>query len=354
MSGVPKRKSKARKSGAKETRERLDSKIKGILPQSLRGSTTRRQGSTASTRKQGSHVVKGGNKEPLEPGVPKPQALSGGVGARASKARNVRNRAGSLTSVSSEKSKVQESIIHTGYLKKKGVVNVAWKNRFFLLTNKSIYYYEKDPGVPNILEEVAAKGKIPLSEIEAIDKDVSSKDKKKKDPVRFHINTPSRIYKLQAYNDENDTKKAAQETDGWIGAISGAMANYKQTYYNHARRESSASQLEWIKDHEKSITENINISIGGASTSSKGPMVGPNEPARLANWLGWSAFDVAAWLYKVDLKQVYSEAFYENEVDGKKLSEITRGDLKGIGVDDEEDQMKILNAIEQLKTSDDL
>lgn len=338
-------------------------RLKGILPQTLRGSN-RRQNGSGTPRKTGSVNIQGSTKgSDHESGVPVPQALSGrsagsnirvaarGSKARMSSARAGRLRSGSTTSVASEKGK-NEVILHSGYLKKKGVVNVAWKSRYFVLTNKFIYYYEKDPEVSNVLE-VTARGKIPLVEITGIEKDLlSQKEKKekgkppKKDPTRFHVNTATRIYRLQSYNDDNDLKAAARDADGWIGSIAGAIENCKQMTYKPKRRESSSS-LEWIKDHEKSLDDGINIMIPAPRGGSG---VGPNEPARLANWLNWSPFDVAAWLYKVDLSKVYSELFYENKIDGEKLSEITKGDLSSIGVDSDEDRMKILNAVEELRS----
>lgn len=337
-------------------------RFKGILPQTLRGSN-RRQNGSGSTRKAGS-TTQGKTDvqtDTTPSGVPIPQALSGrsagsnsrvaarGSKARMSSARGIRARTASTTSLASEKGK-NEVVLHSGYLKKKGVVNVAWKTRYFVLTNKFIYYYEKDPEVANVLD-VTAKGKIPLVEIVGIEKDLANpKEKKdktkpaKKDPTRFHVNTATRIYRLQSFNEENDVKKAARDADGWIGSIAGAIENCKQLTYKPRRKESSSS-LGWIKEHEKSMDEGMNISIPHTMSSA-----GPNEPARLANWLNWSPFDVAAWLYKVDLSKVYSELFYENKVDGEKLSEMNKEDLSNIGVDSEEDRMKILNAVEELRS----
>ena len=364
---TPAKKRGSKKRGSKRPKSlSTKDRLIGILPQTLRSSNRRLNGSGTPARKVGSlSGGKGGGD--TENGVPVPQALSGratgssarvaarGSKARMSNARAVRMRAGSTTSVASEKGK-NEVILHSGYLKKKGVVNVAWKNRYFVLTNKFIYYYEKDPEVGNILE-VTAKGKIPLVEITGIEKDLlNPKEKKdkskpsKKDPTHFHINTATRIYRLQSYNDNNDQKAAQRDADGWIGSIAGAIENCRQMLYKPRRKESSSS-LEWIKEHEKNVEDGINISFTG-SGGSGGTVsaLGPNEPARLANWLNWSPFDVAAWLYKVDLSKVYSELFYENKVDGEKLAEMTKGDLSNIGVDSEDDRMKILTAVEELRS----
>ena len=171
-----------------------------------------------------------------------------------------------------------------------------------MLTSRNLYYLEKEPDSINVSSlPVTARGVIAFEAITNIEKDQKPK-KKAKDEVavvtKFAILTSTRICRLQVVN-ENDKLQAGRDTNLWIGAIAGAIENFKQLN-QHARKESGFS-LEWIKGHEKAIAEdNIHISLLSKSKSNRSSSKlshGPNAPARLGNWVNWSTFDVAAWLY---------------------------------------------------------
>eukprot|EP00002_Diphylleia_rotans_P016510 TRINITY_DN3213_c0_g1_i3.p1 TRINITY_DN3213_c0_g1~~TRINITY_DN3213_c0_g1_i3.p1 ORF type:complete len:113 (-),score=15.12 TRINITY_DN3213_c0_g1_i3:548-886(-) len=94
-----------------------------------------------------------------------------------------------------------------------GAIVQNWKRRFFVLTDKALYYYEDH-------ESAKPKGLIMLSK-ECGVRRAESGDV----PFLFIIRTPGRVYYLQGEN--------VDDVHGWIGSIGGCIVRPStRAYYD--------------------------------------------------------------------------------------------------------------------------
>lgn len=246
---------------------------------------------------------------------PQPEELGNGSTG------NSRTRAGTNQSMLERQPsgvrEVNEPHIMSGFMEKKGVINQAWKHRFFLLTSKFLYYFESKPK-PG---EFKPRGQIALAIISSVEPDPSS-------PEKFNIVTPSRIYKLKT--------ERQSERDSWVAAITGAWQNERQKTAR-PRRESSASPMDSIKEEMEVFEESVQTSYA------------PYTPAALEDWRKWNNYEVIAYLQKFGLSKQISEIFYKNGITGEELENLSTTQLEKFGIDSLEEQLKILNAVKKLK-----
>jgi len=308
-----------------------------------------------------------GNEAGSGPTQPQPMGMVPspmGLGRRASK-----NSTGGLTerqpSVSgSIGGSSREYIIRSGLLGKKGVISSSWKKRFFILTNKSLYYYPDNVIIPDDIDfnllEVKPRGKIDVDMIIEVERE--TKDAKE----MFQVLTASRGYKLKS----EDSKDA----EAWIAAITGSADHAKsQHHIGGGRRESVSSLLADELDAIDSVTEtavpssgrrNGSMIAGRRNGSNRPRRAGshiarkpiesegesPHTPADVNNYIEWGRFDVAAWLHNLDLGNKYSELFYQNDINGQVLRRVLddQSTLIDIGVE-QADVATILAAVKELE-----
>ena len=204
----------------------------------------------------------------------------------------------------------QIDAVKHGFLKKKGVVNIAWKSRFFVLSEHSLGYFEDetaDVGSP--------KGFISLDQITKVEHAGTG--------FKFNVVTPTRIYRLQA----EDSK----EMEAWIGAISGTAAKTQQKTMR--KRNVSHYAIRGLQEEEAGLHADL--------TS-----VGPHQPSSLRQYLTWNEFEVAAWLHTFGQGQ-YSQTFYQQKVAGKDLQTLTVDKCAKLGVE-KADRAKIVAAAKKL------
>jgi len=104
----------------------------------------------------------------------------------------------------------------------------------------------------------------------------------------------------------------------------------------------------------KSI-ENFNKGTGSENTSEapkgilrKSKSSGNLSSPQWGNAAGWSCDRVGDWLESLGFAE-YQPMFYENEIEGKHLLDMTKDDLKELGVSILGHRLTILKAINQLK-----
>jgi len=279
---------------------------------------------------------------------PKPQPMTMGGKAPAPvdlSRRGSKSSVGGVTershSVAGSLGGTREFIIRSGMLSKKGVINTSWKKRFFILTNKTLYYYPDDFNVPDDIDfhliDAPPRGKVDVSLIIGVEREPKGAKEK------FMVKTPVRGYRLK-------TEKI-KDAEAWIAAITGAADHMKSREHQVGMRRASVSSLKADEldelDTDTAAPDPTNIA-GARSTSTH--IVGPHTPAAVDNYINWGRFDVAAWLHTLSLGQKYSELFYQNNIDGKVLEDCVKdkGKLIEIGVD-KEDVTAILTGIRKLQ-----
>jgi len=208
--------------------------------------------------------------------------------------------------------------IREGFLKKKGVVNIAWKTRYLVLLPHQLAYYDDQPKTP----DAQPKGYINLSVIVKVEHhapESSTKD------FTFDITTPTRVYRLQA--------DSASNMDAWIASISGTAANEQQVLASRKRNVSHAAVRNLTEDDRLKADISLRIS---------------HQDAELRNWANWNAFEVAAWLTTFGMAR-YSPTFYEAGITGERLKLLNADALaKTCGVTDKGDATKILANMKKL------
>lgn len=254
-----------------------------------------------------------------------------------------------------------ETIIRYGELLKKGVVNASWKKRFFVLTDKHLYYYDDVFDVPQEFTQIdiAPKGQIDLSFIDDI-----KKEKNDQTGATFNIFTPTRTYRLRLepppltqMQAEMNVNLGRIGADAWVAAIAGACENAKQHagYGGPVHKGSFGSfKVDEVDNANmnsstfmhptKRLIDSERFKTKGKSKKGTG---GPHKPAAIDEYAEWTPFDVSAWLYTVQMHQ-YAETFYKQGIDGKALKELTKKeDALNAGVK-EEDVMEFLRGVEEL------
>lgn len=265
---------------------------------------------------------------------PSPQGL--GSDRRGSKASvNSSDRAMSTVSLGS-----REHILKKGYINKKGVINTAWKKRYFILTNRTLYYYDEANGAA--LEDAPEFSMISVSPKGAIDLamvvDIERHDKEKE---KFSVKTAVRRYKLRAEN--------AKQAEAWTGGIIGAVEHSKKMLHRDQNLRDRRESISSLKADELDTGFSDGLSIGRSSSFGT-TSDAPHTPAAVDMYVNWGKFDVAAWLYTIDMGHKYSEHFYQNNVDGKVLEKCVKDKdtLTDIGVE-QGDANAILTGIKKLE-----
>jgi hypothetical protein len=208
------------------------------------------------------------------------------------------------------------SSIREGFLKKKGVVNLAWKKRYMVLLPHQLAYYDEKPKAA----DAAPKGFMRLGAILKVEHHSSDS----KTDFKFDVVTPTRIYQLQA--------DSVQDMDAWIASITGTAANEQQVAASRRRNVSHAA-LAMSETERLKADESFGIS---------------REASELRNWPSWNSFEVAAWLQTFGMAR-YSPTFYEAGVNGGQLKTMNADFLaKNCSVTDKGDQTKILASIKKL------
>jgi len=201
-----------------------------------------------------------------------------------------------------------ESHVRSGFLLKKGVINQAYKKRWFVLTTKSLMYFEDQPG-----EKDAPKGVIPLTVIARVDvKNASNRD-------YFNVVTPSRVFKLKA--------GSVPESEAWVAAISGAVEIEKKQNSFRVRRP-SRTVLDFLRQEDEAFPADARI----------------HTPAELNKWDSWNRFEVAAFLSTFNMA-IHAPRFFNAGINGAKLKQLSTKDLEGMGIKSKEDQLTILKNI---------
>jgi hypothetical protein len=206
--------------------------------------------------------------------------------------------------------------VREGYLKKKGVVNLAWKKRYIVLLPHQLAYYEDKPTTADALP----KGFINLASIlrcEHHDAVSSLKD------CTFDVVTPTRIFRLQA--------ESPADMDAWIASISGTAANEQQILASRRRNVSHAA-LRTLDQDKLKIDDSATIS---------------HEIAELRQWPNWNTFEVAAWIQTFGMGR-YSPDFYNKGITGDKLKSLDDSSLVQLGIDEKPDRVKILTNVKKL------
>lgn len=217
-----------------------------------------------------------------------------------------RSRSGSSASTASVG---EHSLVRAGFLLKRGLVNQAYKKRWFVLTQKSLMYFDQQPG-----EADAPKGVIPLLLVTAVDvKNDGNRD-------RLNVRTPTRVFRLKA--------DSVAESEAWIAAISGAVEIEKKLNGSRSRRP-SLSVLDALK-LDDSVSQDVAI----------------HTPAELNKWDSWSKLDVAGWLTTTVPWQ--APKFFQAGISGSKLATLSSADLERIGVKNKDDRLAILKAVSNL------
>eukprot|EP00924_Labyrinthula_sp_SR-Ha-C_P008758 snap_masked-scaffold_2-processed-gene-1.21-mRNA-1 protein AED:1.00 eAED:1.00 QI:0/-1/0/0/-1/1/1/0/363 len=132
----------------------------------------------------------------------------------------------------------RENIIRYGELLKKSVtLSKTWKQRFVVVTNKAVYYYETSFDVPQEFSQIDIKprGCIPFDTVNNCTADNQDPNHQK-----FIIYTADRVYRFQA-----DFSGGASV---WVGLIMGAVENSMQQFNGltrgySSRRESFSSLI---------------------------------------------------------------------------------------------------------------
>ena len=206
--------------------------------------------------------------------------------------------------------------IREGFLKKKGVINVAWKRRYIVLLPNQLAYYDEQPKA----QDAMPKGFVRLSAITKVEHHSSDS----KTDFKFDVYTPTRIYQFQA--------ESVSDMDAWIASITGTAANEQQVAASRRRNVSHAA-LAMSEMERMRADESYGIS---------------REASELRNWPSWNQFEVAAWLQTFGMAR-YSAAFYEAGINGAQLKGLTADALaKTCNVQDKADQQKILATIKKL------
>lgn len=117
-----------------------------------------------------------------------------------------------------------EEMIYQGYLSKQGQVNTAWKRRFFVLTNKSLYYFSKQP---SCYSTKTVRGAINLIYVTAVTQNTAEEDDQAAGTL-FNIQTPFRTYYLRV--DEGSQQDRLQTAVAWITNIGAATERQVSTF----------------------------------------------------------------------------------------------------------------------------
>ena len=115
-----------------------------------------------------------------------------------------------------------EEMIYQGYLSKQGQMNTAWKRRFFVLTNKSLYYFAKQP---SCYSTKSVRGAINLLYVTAVtrgESDESGQANGESEACLFNIQTPFRTYYLRVDEGANSKDDGLQTAVAWITNIGAA------------------------------------------------------------------------------------------------------------------------------------
>lgn len=242
----------------------------------------------------------------------------------------------------------KEIIIRYGELEKKGVVTNTWKSRFFVLSDRHLFYFLEPFDVPQEINQIEAtpKGQIDLQGVEEV-----RKDKGDASGASFQVFTPTRTYRVRMPASESEHNLAKYGADAWVAALRGACENAKQQAHSVQAKASRASFSYKVDELDTTpVFQNP-----GKRITKSADILGPHKPASLDEVEQWTPFDVAAWLYTVHL-QKYSEDFYQNAVDGKVLKSLPEkevGELKELGVE-EGDVQELVQAIDTLKAMNQL
>lgn len=188
-------------------------------------------------------------------------------------------------------------LVRSGWMAKKGVVNLAYRKRWFVLTTKTLLYFETEPSET---ENDKPKGEIELASVTKVDV------KSNKERERLNIYTPTRTYRLRC-----DTPA---ESEAWIAAISGAVTIEKQTTLTRPRR-GSQTLVESLKHEGDSFVADAVI----------------HRPADLTRWKNWNAFDVSAWLNALNFS-LNGVKFFKAGITGDKLASLSTTDLEKMGI----------------------
>uniref|UniRef100_A0A7S2RNJ2 PH domain-containing protein n=1 Tax=Mucochytrium quahogii TaxID=96639 RepID=A0A7S2RNJ2_9STRA len=205
-----------------------------------------------------------------------------------------------------------ESLVRDGYLMKKGVVNQAYKKRWFVLTTRSLQYYESESTSGD-----NAKGVIELISISKVD--VKGDNCRE----RFNVFTPTRVYHLKA--------ASVAESEAWIAAITGAAEMERKHHGAWKPRRPSLSPVDSIKLEGASFNPNTMV----------------HTPAELNKYKLWSAFDVAAWVGTFNMRRS-AALMYKAGITGSDLNGLSSVDLEKLGIENKQDQLAILKKIGSL------
>ncbi|GBG33776.1 Cytohesin-2 [Hondaea fermentalgiana] len=252
-------------------------------------------------------------------GIPEPEVLGGDTRMSMRSTVTERDRRGTLSgmggSFSSHHSRERsnsESLVRSGFMMKKGVVNQAYKRRWFVLTTKSLMYFDDQPSGTDV-----PKGVIPLVIVSQVNvKDASTRE-------RINVVTPTRVYKLKT--------DSSTDADAWIAAISGAVEIEKKMNGARSRR-SSLSMLDTLRMQDGELFP--------ADTRI-------HTPAEISKWESWSKFEVAAYLTTFGMAW-HAPKFFNAGINGAQLRHLASSDLEAIGVKSRDDQLTILRNISGL------
>ena len=207
--------------------ESLGGRPSDLSPLSLGGPGSPSSSSSLTKTRSKSVLEIGGKKKPDEP----PSSVLGAPSSAAAPAEEPAN--------------VFPTSIREGFLKKKGVVNIAWKTRYLVLLPHQLAYYDDQPKTP----DAQPKGYINLSVIVRVEH--HSPESSTKD-FTFDITTPTRVYRLQA--------DSASNMDAWIASISGTAANEQQVIASRKRNVSHAAVRNLTEDDRLKADISLRIS----------------------------------------------------------------------------------------------
>mmetsp|Transcript_41 Transcript_41/g.63 ORF Transcript_41/g.63 Transcript_41/m.63 type:complete len:290 (+) Transcript_41:357-1226(+) len=243
---------------------------------------------------------------------PKPEVLGGGPEGQSTLERQRRLTMSSSRSLQGSLSRSRsesESMVRSGFLQKKGVINLVFRTRWFVLTTKALMYFEDKPASKNS----TPTGSISLHQIDRV---LVKTDQRE----RFNIVTPTRIFKIKA--------SSPSEADAWVAAIKGGIQMERQS---SRTRRLSLSPLDQIMMEGSSFHAESRV----------------HPVADLHSWPTWSIYDVAAWLGTFGYSAV-GVKFYKANISGSNLPDLDAAALTKVGVAKPADQQAILTKIHAL------
>lgn len=146
----------------------------------------------------------------------------------------------------------------------------------------------------------------------------------------------------ESFSDHESLSTTVDQRRFGFGKVSQATRNYSnQPLTEQLRSERSSGKTSGSKSHHRNsafvsrttdfdpfnsvMSKSADFEHGFPTTSSK------KSSMRSKPLMGWTVQDVCAWLDSLFLAE-YKPIFVQNQVDGLKLSSLTRGDLESLGI----------------------